>query len=80
MSNWDGFQALAWLTWRHRDAVAYFTGEAAERRWKRAKNGKWPKRLGPTLLTPRAAEQELIRAMQSGDLPFTMVSQETGHA
>jgi hypothetical protein len=66
----NGLEALAWIAWRSPRAVRYFGTADGEAKWKDALAGRWPKRLGRPIVTPRAAEEELKAALSTGTLSY----------
>ncbi len=64
----NGAQALAWIAWRTKRAVRAFTGPDADALWAEARDGRFPQGLGRPKVTPLAAEEELRRAVESGQV------------
>ena len=67
----DGFQTLAWIVWRKRAAVLYFSGPEAQERWQQALRGdRLPiDRRHKRLVEPHDAECQL-RAVMGHLLPY----------
>ena len=64
----DGFQALAWIAWRHKKATEVFSGEDAEGLWSEALAGRYPQSLGNPVTKPAVAEMMLRAAIAQGEL------------
>lgn len=65
----NGFQSLAWITWRTVAAVKAFSGDDAAALWAKAMESGLPE-LGPVTLSPAAAEMTLNAAMTTRSISF----------